>query len=393
MIIFIESNTSGTGEYFYQLCKKKKINFKFLVKSRKKYQWLEKSNLEIIDTTNTQELEKKINEINIKNKIRFILSTSDQFVVIANQLNKKFKIKCEDLNLLKIFKDKFKCLKIMNRLGISNRKNFLIKNKKDKIQKIAFPCIVKPNSGTGSIDVYKINNLKNLRSKIRYFLKKKIDVLVEEYIEGEEYSLEILFLNKKIIFEQLIEKKINDKTHFVESGHIIRPKYNQEILKVKNKILKKIKKFKMNKIFLHIEFKIDAMRRVQIIEINPRLAGGFIPILIKESTGFDLINYFIDLICNKKIAKFSIIKAKEIHKIIFLIPPKSKKINKIYFSNKIKYLIINKKLYEDKIKNFKRFSYNFSDRLGHIIFKSKNNVKLKLLEGLIRSNIRYSYKS
>ena len=42
MIIFIESNTSGTGEYFYNLCKKKKIKFLFLVSSKKKYPWLSK---------------------------------------------------------------------------------------------------------------------------------------------------------------------------------------------------------------------------------------------------------------------------------------------------------------------------------------------------------------
>ena len=43
MIIFIESNTSGTGEYFYKCCIKKKINFKFLIKSKLKYPWLKKN--------------------------------------------------------------------------------------------------------------------------------------------------------------------------------------------------------------------------------------------------------------------------------------------------------------------------------------------------------------
>ena len=392
MIIFIESNTSGTGEYFYQLCKKKKIDFKFIVKSSQKYKWLKKPNFELSNTDDIKKLEIKINEINKKKKITFILSTSDQFVIMANELNKRFNIKCEDSNLLKTFKNKFKCSKIMKKFNILNRKSFVMKNNKDKIPKITFPCIIKPNSGTGSINVYKINNLNNLKAKIKFFFKKKIEFVVEEYIDGQEYSLEVLFLDKKIIFDQLIEKQINDKDHYVESGHIIHSNYNSKILNIKKKILNKIKKFKINKIFLNIEFKIDKNDKVEIIEINPRLAGGFIPILIKEACGIDLINYYIDLINKKIVQKIKKIKVKEIFKIVFLIPQKSKRIHNIIFSKKINQLVIQKKLYKDKIQNFKKYTHNFSDRLGHVILKSKNIIKLRLLESLIKANIKYHYK-
>mgnify|MGYP001166455759 CR=1 FL=1 len=392
MIIFIESNTSGTGEYFYQLCKKKKIDFKFIVKSPHKYKWLKKPNFELSNTDDIQQLETKINEINKKKRIKFILSTSDQFVIMANELNKRFNIKCEDSDLLKTFKNKFECSKIMKKLNIFKRKSFVMKNDKDKIPKITFPCIIKPNSGTGSINVYKIDNLKNLKVKIKFFFKKKIEFVVEEYIDGQEYSLEVLFLDKKIIFEQLIEKQINDKDHYVESGHIIHSKFSSKILNIKKKILNKIKKFKMNKIFLHIEFKIDNNDKVEIIEINPRLAGGFIPILVKETCGIDLINYYIDLINQKIVQRIKKIKHKETFKIFFLIPQKSKKIHNITFSKKINRLVIQKKIYKDKVQNFKKYTYNFSDRLGHVIFKSKNITELRLLESLIKANIKYYYK-
>ena len=42
---------------------KKKINFKFLIKSKLKYPWLKKKYYEIIDTQNQKKLEKKINLI------------------------------------------------------------------------------------------------------------------------------------------------------------------------------------------------------------------------------------------------------------------------------------------------------------------------------------------
>ena len=46
--------------------------------------------------------------------------------------------------------------------------------------------------------------------------------------------------------------------------------------------------------FLHIEFKLIDNNKIEIIEINPRLAGGFIPILIKEATKLDLINSYLN---------------------------------------------------------------------------------------------------
>ncbi len=392
MIIFIESNTSGTGEYFYKCCLQKKIDFKFLIKSKLKYPWLKKKHYELVDTKSQKKLENKISSILKKNRISFILSTSDQFIITSNKLNNKFRISKENLKLLEIFKDKYKCLSILKKYKLSKRKNFLVEKKNQKIKNIKFPCIVKPNSGTGSINVCKIDNRNQLISKIDFLLRKKDKILVEEFVGGKEYSLEVLYLKGKIIFDQLIEKKINDENHFVESAHLIRPKYNLKMINIKNKILKEFQKFKLNKMFLHIEFKITNKGNIEIIEINPRLAGGFIPILIKEAIKFDLISYYIDLIYNNLDHKIKKKKITEIFKIIFLIPPRSQKVKHINISNKIKKFVINKKIYLDKIKNFKNYSYDFTDRLGHLIFKSKNMKRLNILEKNIQSNVKFVYK-
>ena len=144
--------------------------------------------------------------------------------------------------------------------------------------------------------------------------------------------------------------------------------------------------------FLHIEFKINDKGDIEIIEINPRLAGGFIPILIKEATNLDLIDFYLEQITKNIDHKIKKKKTVKFYKIIFLIPPRSQKVKYIKFSNKIKNLVINKKLYFDKIKNFKNYNYDFTDRLGHLIFKSKNMQKLKILEQNIRSNVKFVYK-
>jgi len=391
MIIFIESNTSGTGEYFYNLCKKKKIKFLFLVSSKKKYPWLSKKYYKIIDTKNFNKLIKKIQLIKRNNNIKYILSTSDMFIETSNSLNKIFNLDHENERLIKTFKNKYECLKNMRKLGIVNR-NFQKISSKSLINKINFPLIIKPINGTGSIDVFKINNRKQLLNKKNYLTKKYKEIILDEFIKGQEYSLEVFFYKKKIVFNQLIKKEIFDKKHFVESGHIISNNFDSKIIKLKNKLLIKLDKFKLNNMFLHIEFKIDDKNRIQLIEINPRLAGGFIPILIKLVHKIDLISLYLDLIIGKKFKKINKIKNLFIYKIIFLIPGFSQKIEKIIISNKISNLILHKKIYYDKLKQFKAYSYNFSDRLGHIIFKGKNFNELLLNEKKLKSNIFFKKK-
>lgn len=391
MIIFIESNTSGTGEYLYKLCKKKKINFIFLIKNKNKYPWLKKENFQLIDTSSFLNLKKKIKVLKKKNKIKFIVSTSDQFVVTCNKLCKEFSLEFESIELLDIFKNKFECLKLMKKMNAVKRKFLLIKKNKQNIKNITYPCILKPNNGTGSIDVKKIHNRFELTNNIKTLKKKYENLVLDDFIIGQEYSLEVLFIKNKIIFDQLVEKNIYDKYHFVESGHLIYPQYNRKVLQIKKKLITIVKKFKLNKIFLHIEFKIDTKGNLEVIEINPRLAGGFIPILIKHFKKLDLIDLYIDILNGKRIKKINYKKNKNIYKIFFLIPPKSNQINKIIISNKVNKIIIEKKIYKEKLKNFKGYSYNFSDRLGHIVFKAKNIKELIKKEKEIQSNIRYIY--
>lgn len=106
----------------------------------------------------------------------------------------------------------------------------------------------------------------------------------------------------------------------------------------------------------------------------------------------DLINFYLDMILdnlNNEIEKYNF---SEIYKIFFLIPKRSKKLSSIKINNKVNKYIIKKMLYHDKIRRFTNLNYNFSDRMGHIILKSKTIKKLNNLEKIIRSNIAFIYK-
>ena len=94
----------------------------------------------------------------------------------------------------------------------------------------------------------------------------------------------------------------------------------------------------------------------------------------------------------KKNSHIKKIKNTNFYKIFFLIPNKSKKIKKVSMINSINDLILEKKIYRDKLKSFSKIMYNFQDRIGHVILKSRTIKKLSKKESFIKSKIKYIYE-
>ena len=207
MIIFIESNTSGSGISFLNYCKKLKIKYFFLTQNPKKYRLNKKVNYIKCDTNNINELIKICKNLIKKNNIKAIFSTSDYYVISAYKLSNFFKLYKNNLNFLNICRNKIELLKLLKKKGYIKRKF----GKFEPRKKFNCQIIIKPNSGTGSINIRKYpketifnkDNINNLKGRDFY--------IYEEYIKGQEYSLELFFYKNNIVYKQLIKKETNSK--------------------------------------------------------------------------------------------------------------------------------------------------------------------------------------
>lgn len=83
-------------------------------------------------------------------------------------------------------KDKYETYRFFCQKGIPTPKSFLPHD--PALQGASFPLFVKPRSGMGSSATFKINNQKELE----FFLQYVPDPIVQEYIEGTEYTMDIL---------------------------------------------------------------------------------------------------------------------------------------------------------------------------------------------------------
>ncbi len=93
--------------------------------------------------------------------------------------------------------DKKQTKRILKSEGIRVAKDIKInlKNKNSNIEDLealGYPMVVKPNAGGSSIGVSIVRNKEELQKSILEALKYSTEILVEEYLEGEEYTIPVL---------------------------------------------------------------------------------------------------------------------------------------------------------------------------------------------------------
>ena len=182
-----------------------------------------------------------------------------------------------------------------NKDNFSDR--FLIDFEADKpTQELHFPVIVKPRDNSGSRGVKLCRSMEELQASMSEALEvSKLDtVLVEEFIEGPEYSIESLHYTAnsqqptaEVI--QFTEKKTTEFPYNVELGHIQPANISEENkLKIREIISKIGKALKFENCPSHTELKINE-RGIFVIETSPRLGGDYITsTLTPLSTGVNL---------------------------------------------------------------------------------------------------------
>lgn len=155
--------------------------------------------------------------------------------------------------------------------------------------------ILKPSRNSGSRGVTKLSSKASDESFITAFnraLENSRDnfVVIEDFIDGPEFSIEALVYNGCINILATTQKKTTDAPYFVELGHAQPANVSQDILnELHEATIKGIRALKLNNCATHTEIKI-CNGKAYIMEIGARLGGDFITTrLTPLSTGIDMV--------------------------------------------------------------------------------------------------------
>ena len=142
-----------------------------------------------------------------------------------------------------------------------------------EIQKLTYPVVIKPTTGSASFRTEIVQSFEHAKG-ILCSKKNKNDLLVEEFLVGEQFGIEIYRAKENYIVSQLFLLSVNadgvvDPMKNIKMGPIIDAKYN----------IPQLQKQLQN---LAREFSFGAITQVDlifkdstwyIVEINPRLSG------------------------------------------------------------------------------------------------------------------------
>lgn len=168
---------------------------------------------------------------------------------------------------------------------------------KNLVENFRFPIIVKPTDRSGSRGITKLSNERGLREAIERAKEQSFEkkVLIEEFAEGQEYSVEFLSYKGVHHFLALTKKYTTGAPHFIETAHIEPAPVSEEILNNVKKIVEHaLTSLKIGNGASHSELKIDKDGTIKLIEIGARMGGDFIGShLVHYSTGIDFVKNVI----------------------------------------------------------------------------------------------------
>lgn len=232
-----------------------------------------------------------------------VTAATDKPLVMMARIAEKYGFPFFSVETAKWSTDKFQMKQRFLEGGVPCAKGRLVKSV-EETGDLVFPVIVKPRDNSGSRGVKLCRSKEELAASMNEaFEVSKLDtVLVEEFIEGQEYSIEGLHYEGKSEVIQFTEKKTTEFPYNVELGHKQPANLTDEQKDAIRDIVDKIGiALKFENCPSHTELKIND-RGIFVIETSPRLGGDYITsTLVLLSTGINMEDQLLHIAFGDKV--------------------------------------------------------------------------------------------
>lgn len=167
-------------------------------------------------------------------------------------------------------------------------------------RKVQFPCIMKPIDNAGSRGVVLIHNMDELENSYGYSVRESHNggVIIEEYLQGFEVSVEIMVVKGEPVVLQITDKITTGAPHFVEMGHTQPSRLSKECQNSISDLAKRaVKAVGINCGPAHVEIMLTP-NGPKMVELGARMGGDCITShLVPLSTGIDMVRATIEIAC------------------------------------------------------------------------------------------------
>lgn len=264
-----------------------------------------KEDVDAFEVVGGQDYEKTLEVAKKYNIAGVITAATDKPLVMMARVAEALKLPFFSVETAQWSTDKYLMKQRFIEGGVPCAKGVLIENADDfKKTGFEFPVIVKPRDNSGSRGVKLCNDEDELQTAFAEAMEytRKTSVLVEEYIEGQEYSIEGLHYNGKSEVIQFTEKTTTEIPYNVELAHkqpaCLSARQKEAIKTVVAKIAECMH---FENCPSHTELKINK-KGIFVIETSPRFGGDYITsTLVPLSTGINVEDQLINITLGEKV--------------------------------------------------------------------------------------------
>jgi cysteine synthase/biotin carboxylase len=302
-LLFVEANTSGTGVAALRTAATLGLRSVLLTRDAGQYASLADTECEVVrcETNTLPALRDTVQRRFRREEIAGVGTTSDFYVPAAADLAAWLDLPGNTVEAGLRCRDKTRQRRVLADAGVRQPRFFVaghVDEVADGVRTVGLPCVVKPADESGSSGVRLCrtpveaeHHAAELLTVVtnRRGLPSVPAVLIEEFVDGPEYSVETFSVAGEIRCVGVTAKSVTGGPSFVESGHVFPaplPGHSAAALTATASAALKAIGFETGA--AHTEVKLTDLGPA-VVEVNPRPAGGMIPELIRLSSGLDLI--------------------------------------------------------------------------------------------------------
>ncbi len=255
-----------------------------------------------IDIMDYERLWKKCQEVRICGATTI---ASELAMHSMNYILRRLNIPVNSLNTEILSTNKYLMRCAMRDAGISGPRFILVDDDfcTEMIKDFTLPLIVKPIDLSSSRGVMKIESSNEMVHAIQYARSWSDEkrVIIEEFIDGDEYSGESITYNGEHHLLVVTKKQTTGAPHFVERGHLQPATLSEEMLgKIRITLFRAFDALGIKYGAIHPEFRITKNGEIRFMEIATRMGGDCIGSdLVPISTGYDYMGMVISIGCGQ----------------------------------------------------------------------------------------------
>lgn len=305
VLILVESNTTGTGRLFAERARRSGLTPVLMCAAADRYPYVAELGIDVrlVDTSSTAALAAAVAALTAEHRILGVTSSSDYYVAVCAALARSLGLPGEDPARVEAARDKGFQRACFAGLGIASPSFRLVGSAAAAGRAaldIGTPVVVKPVDRSGSLGVRRCDDPAAAVAHAARLLATPFDergrplairVLVESYLIGPEFSVELLGGQPCAV----VGKHVEESRGFLETGHDVPADVASEV-RVALATTACAAAAALGLVWgaVHVELRMVGGSPV-VVEVNPRLAGGMIPVAIQAATGRDLIGELIAL--------------------------------------------------------------------------------------------------